>query len=144
MAETRIKGQEVVIRLSRGNALEAQITAIKDCTLTLDLATIQEGYLGESEDRFDDVVHGASGSLTITHEGPEVLRLMMFIRDRAQRKATGQINMTMRFNYPDGRRARVLVKDMKFDALPIASPGRVEYVNTPLAFKCPTPRLLET
>lgn len=147
MADTRLKGQEVVIRFTRQGRLESQVTAVKDFTINVDLATIQEGYLGEPEDRFDDIVNGCSGSISIVHEGPEVLRLIQFIIDRAQRKIVGddaKINVTARFNFPDGRRPRVMIRDLKFDAIPIGASGRAEYVGSTFSFKAPVPRILES
>lgn len=147
MAETRIKGQEVVIRLTRQGRFEGQVTAIRDFSLQLDLQTIQQGYLGETSDRFDDVVNGCSGSLTLNAEGPEVFRLIDFIVRRAQRQiAAGEdvvISATFRFNFPDGRRARMAVRDMKFDAIPINAASRQDYVGISLPFKAPVPRLIE-
>jgi hypothetical protein len=146
VADNRIKGQEVAIRITRQGRLEAQITAIKDCTLNLDSATIEEGYLNETSNRFDDVVNGASGSFGVTNEGPELLRLVDFISQRAQRRITGgdlRINLTGRFSWPDGRRARMMFSDLKFDQVPIAMPGRAEYVTSTFSFKCSPPKLLE-
>lgn len=147
MADNRLKGQDVVVRITRQGRLEAQITAVKDFAINVDAASIQEGYLGEPEDRFDDIVNGCSGSITVAHEGPEVLRLVQFIIDRAQRKIVGddaKINVTARFNFPDGRRPRVMVRDLKFDQIPIGASGRAEYVNTTFSFKAPTPKILES
>lgn len=133
--------------MTRQGRLEGQVTAVKDFTLQLDVATVEQGYLGETSNRFDDVVNGCSGSFGVTAEGPEVLRLVDFISQRAQRRISAaediRINVTARFNFPDGRRPRMLIQDLKFDAIPISAPSRTDYVGITFSFKAPPPRLIE-
>lgn len=136
----------MVVRLARENITEAQVTAFKDFTTSFDLATLEEGYLGETENRFDDIANGSSGSFTIDAEGPEVFRLINFIVERAQRRRdvnTSRVNATASYQFPDGRRPRLLTKDMKFDAIPISTGGRDAYVNAAFSYKAPVPRLIE-
>lgn len=145
MAETRLRGQEVVLRLARGGNLEATLTAIKDFTISFDIASIEAQYLGETEKRFDDIAHGCSGSFGIDLEGPELFTLVQFLLDRAARRADvneAQVNATARLEFPDGRIVRIVIKDLKFDAIPVASPGRDQYVNATFNYKAGLPRII--
>jgi len=141
MAETRIRGQEVTIRLARGNQVEATITAIKDFSYQYETATISEGYIGETTMRQDDIFNGISGSFTVDHESQDVLLLADFIKKRARRSPEApinqsRINATGRFTFPNGETPRVLIKDMKFDAIPVNIGSRDTYVNTTFSFRC--------
>lgn len=126
------------MRLARGNVVEGTITAIKDFSFQYDFATIDEGYLGETSMRKDDIFNGISGSLTIDLEGQEALEFLEFIKQRAQRRISvndSRVNATTRLTFPNGQTPRVLVRDMKFDAAPVNAPSRDAYVNTTLSYK---------
>lgn len=147
MSETRIKGQEVTVRISRQRQIEASITAIKDLTIQFDFATLEEGYLGEKTMRKDDIFNGLSGSMTIDAESQDVFQLIEFIKLRAQRDpsislADSRINATATFAFPNGQRPKIVVRDMKFDAIPIGVPSRDGYVNMTLSWKAEDARVL--
>lgn len=146
--ETRLKGQEVVIRITRGGRAEATITAVKDFTLSFDIDQLDEGYLGEKQNRFDEVAVGSSGTITVTPEGPEVLRMIDFIVKRAARNpsidiANSAVNVTARFEFPDGRRPKLIVRDLKFGTIPINVGDRKSFVSISFPFKAPLPKLVE-
>ena len=147
MAETRIRGQEVVLRLAQGNAVLSAITAITDFTAQYDLATISEGYLGETTMRQDDIFNGVSGSFTHHPESQESFSFVDFLRRRAQRDAavaTIQVNATGRFTFPNGDTPRLLIPDLKFDAVPIATGSRDSYVAMTFSYKASTARFITT
>jgi len=145
MADTRLRGQEVTVRMARGGVTENTITAVKNFSLSIDMATLEEQYLGETSKRFDDIAHGCSGSFSVDVEDPAVFALIDFIVARAQRKVNPNqetVNITARFQFPDGRRTRAMIKDVKFDAIPIEVGGRESYVGTSFSFKAGIPRFL--
>lgn len=131
--ETRLRGQEVSARIARGNEVIAAITAFRDLTIQVDLEKLSEGYLGETTERKDDIVTGASGSFTIDVEDQSHFQLIETIKERAQRRLPvneTRINLTARFTLPNGQTPLALVRDMKFGALPINIASRRDYVNT--------------
>ncbi len=135
------------MRLARGNVTEATLTAIKDFTIQWDLATSEEGYIGETTMRKDDIFNGVSGSFTVDAEGQELLLLIDFIKRRAQRDArtpvnTSRVNATVRLTFPNGQVPRIIVRDMKFDAIPLAVPSRDAYVNSAFSYKAEDARIL--
>ena len=137
MTETRLRGQEVTIRLSRENAIEATITAFKDFTLTFKGRILEEGYLGETNLRYDDISDGVGGSFNVTAESQDLFILMEFIRARQERQIdvrTSRVNATGRFAFPNGDRPRMFVKDMKFGETPINIGGRDAYVASSFTF----------
>lgn len=147
MAETRIRGQEVSIRISQGNEVQDTVTAIKDFSAQWDFATISEGYVGETTMRQDDIFNGISGSFTVDHESQDLMLLLDTIRQRAQRRlalASSQINATGRFTFPNGETPLLLIPDMKFDAVPVTIGSRDTYVNSAFPYKAETARVLTT
>lgn len=145
MAETRLRGQEVVMRLSRGGIVEGTLTAIKDFTVSFDLQSIEEGYLGETEKRFDDIINGCSGSFTVDAESPDLFTLMTFLSDRAARRINPNqqtINATARYQFPSGQSPRLIISNMVFDAIPLAAGARDTYVNATFNYKGPVPRFV--
>lgn len=145
MAELRLRGQEVTLRIARGNVPEVTLTAIKDFTVQFDFATIEEGYLGETTMRKDDIFNGLSGSMTIDAEGQEVLQFLDFVKQRAQRRlvlSESRVNVTARYTFPNGQTPRIVVRDLKFDAAPFAAPSRDGYVNVALSWKAEDGRVL--
>lgn len=147
MAELRIKGQEMTVRLARGSIVEQSLTAIADLTVQLDLATLDQGYLGEKTNRKDDIFNGVSGSLTLHPEGQEAFEFADFLVRRAQRDPVTigvEVNLTARYTFPNGDTPLVLVKDLKFAALPIASPSRDAYISMALSYVAASARFITT
>ena len=140
VAETRIRGQEVVIRIARENLVEQTMTAIKDFSFQYDFATISEGYLGETTMRKDDIFNGVSGSFTVDQESQDLLLFQDFLKRRAQRRADvpinqSRVNATVRLSFPNGESPRILIRDMKFGPVPNAAPSRDAYLNASFSYE---------
>lgn len=128
----------MVLRITREGRPETTLTAFSDFTFQYDFASSEEGYLGETTMRKDDIYNGISGSFTVHAESQDLLLFLDFIKERAQRKRNvnqSRINATVRLTFPNGETPRVLIRDMKFDAAPVAVPGRDAYVNTAFSYK---------
>lgn len=145
MAESRIRGQEVTVRLTRGGALEASLTAIKDFTCTFDFQTLEEGYLGETNKRFDFIVNGCSGAFTIDAESPELFTFIAFLTDLGSRRVNPNqqnVNSTTRYQFSDGQVGRLRISRMAFDPASLAAPARDAYVNTSFSYKAAVPAFI--
>lgn len=149
MAENRLKGQDVQIRLNLGRNILRTITAVDSFTLGYQFAVISKGYLGETTMRKDDIFNGISGSIRFDHESQDALLLLDTIKRRAQRAidvpvADNQINAAVVLQFPNGQRPRVAVRDMKFGEASVEVTGRDSYVGTPLAYEAPEARVITT
>jgi hypothetical protein len=147
VTETRLRGQEVTARIAVGNEVQAAITAIRDLSIQIDMEQLSEGYLGETTDRKDDIVSGASGSFTVDVEDQTHFLLIDTIKQRAQRRIPvneTRINLTARFTLPNGQTPRALVRDMKFGPLPLNVGSRRDYVNTSFDFVSEDVRFIYT
>lgn len=123
------------------------MTAFKSLTIQYDFATIDEGYLGETTMRKDDIFNGVSGAVELDAESQDLFTFLDFIKRRAQRDPTislanARINMTARFTFPNGQTPRVVVRDMKFDAAGPNVGGRDTYVGVSLPYKAEDARVL--
>jgi hypothetical protein len=146
MTETRLRGQEVTLRIAQGNIVQTAITAFKSFNVQYDTSIIEQGYLGETQNRFDDIIKGCSGAFAVDAEGPEVLVLNDFVAQRAQRRQNPnvQVNITGAFSFPDGRTPRLLIKDIKFDPMNVQIGARDQYVGVAYSYKGPVPKLIQT
>lgn len=135
MADQRIKGQEVEVLLIVDGQVEDTITDVRSFAVTLKFDRLQEGYLGESTDRYDEIFRGVQGAMEMHFENEDVFTFFQSIVDRAKRRTPGtQINIKATLNFPNGDRPRVVMKDMFFADVPMAFSDRASYGTVNLDF----------
>lgn len=120
-----------------------QLDSIQDFEITFKLEKKQEGYLGETSDRYDETFHGIDGSFTIHMTTGTVYDMVQAIIDRARRRVPGTkfaVKSSLRF--PDGERKRIVIDDIFFGNLPNAFPKRDDYVNLKLDFSASSGRFI--
>lgn len=136
MALQRIKGQEVEVMLVVDGAAQSTLTDIQSFEMMLDFETLEEGFLGEKSNRFDEVYKGVSGSMEMHNSSPDTFTFFEKVKQRAQRQSPGTIvNVKATMNYPSGERRRVILQDVFFDPMGIAFGSRTDYGTTKLDFK---------
>jgi len=145
MSDTlRMRGEQMLIRLTRNGVLERTMTAIESVTWTVDMAQLQKGYLGETNDRQDDIYMGTSVELKFDPENSDAFTLIVLIQSRAQRRtaqSNAHINLSMTAQLPNGQRPQILIPDLKFGPIPVAIGKRDEYVGITLSAKAETFKL---
>jgi hypothetical protein len=134
----RIKGQEVVIGFTNPEGDQDGLTDITSFEAELDIETLQEGYLGETADRYDELYHGVSGQAELHLQTADYFRFTERVQDRAERRTPsgGTFTATATFAFPNGTRARVTFEDIFFGAFPLRVPARGEYVTVTISWKC--------
>ena len=134
----RIKGQEVVISFVGPTGDEDGLQDVSDFEAELMIDLLQEGYLGETADRFDDVFNGVSGRVQIHMESPDYFRFTQRVQDRSQRRtpAAGKFQAKASFRFANGQRVRLTFEDIFFENLPIRAASRKDYVQATIAWKC--------
>jgi len=136
MALQRIKGQEVSVILVVAGVMQDEITDIKSFDVTREFESTEEGYLGETANRYDEFYKGYSGSMELNFGSRAVFDLMTSIQDRAQRREPGTvINIKATLNFPSGERRKVLLQDAFFDSIPMSFGSRGDYGTVSLSFK---------
>lgn len=135
----RVKGQDALIRLvSKGN-LQSEITAITNFEATVDLQILEEGYLGETTDRYDEIMKGITGKLDIHWETPQVLQLAIDVLDRAKRREPGtRIDAYALISFPSlGAAKQIQFPNLFFGNMPLPNiANRSAYLKTTLNWKC--------
>lgn len=137
MAEQRLFGKEVSIRLTRNGALLREITAIKNFSFEPRQRIVTEGYLGETANRQDEIFEEVGGSFVVHPEGMEALDLQRLIFERSSRRIANdeKVSSTFRLQFPSGIVARITIPDMKFDPIPLNASQRDAYVEMSFTYK---------
>lgn len=135
MANQRIKGQEATLFLTQGSAPVLSFDSIQDAEITVKLSKLEEGYLGETSDRYDEVFMGIDGTFTCHLTTGAVYDVIQAIIDRARRRVPGAVfSFKMTLQFPDGERKRIVIPNIFFDAIPNSIPKRDQYVSLKLTF----------
>jgi hypothetical protein len=133
----RIKGQESEISMVVDGAVMSSTTTIRSLEIAAKTEIKEEGYLGETTNRYDEIFNGVRGHIEGHMETKQVFDIMMAIIDRARRRTPGvKINIKTTLNFPNGDRPRVLLQDCFFGEQPIGFGGRSEYLTFRFEFAC--------
>lgn len=137
MPQLPIKGQETLFTVTSPAGHEDSIDHIKDTSFTFDMELIQEQYLGQVADQFDDIFRGVTVEITFDLASPKVFDFVQRIVDRAQRRASANLkfSVTSALKFPSGERRRMLFPDLKFGEIPTNFGGRDEYGEVKLTAK---------
>jgi hypothetical protein len=128
VADQRIKGQEVSLLLVVNGAVQQTITDFRSFELTLKFDRLQEGYLGETTDRYDEIFKGVRVAAELHYENSDVFNLVTSVLNRARRRTPGTvINAKGAFNFPNGQRVRAVVQNIFFGDMPFNFPTRQDY-----------------
>ena len=131
----RIKGQEVeIVVLDNGEPVQ-NLTTARSLEVAWKTEQLQEGYLGETTDRYDTIYKGIRGRVEFHFSGPQIFDLIKSIVDKARRRTPGQkINIKATLNFPDGSRARIVIPDAEFGEMPVSFGDRTSYGTFSLDF----------
>ncbi|HOA00801.1 MAG TPA: hypothetical protein PKI27_00685 [Dermatophilaceae bacterium] len=130
MADARLKGQEVEIRLVQAGQPLTTIAAIGSFNDSVMLETKQDGFLGEPVDRFDDILRGYSMDLEFQVTQAAWVDFQTAIIDRAQRKTPDMVFNVVRTDfYSNGDTLILTYKDVRFGAQPTSIASRGDFVK---------------
>lgn len=132
----RVKGQETEIVIVTDGQPRLNIANIKSHSITWKFDKLEEGYLGETSDRYDMLFKGIDGKLTIHTNDPDIFTFIEQVKAKAQSRVPGtRFSIRTVINYPStGRRVRILVQDVSFGDIPLDIAGRGEYVKFDLDY----------
>ncbi len=124
----RIKGQEVEIVALVNGAPQTSLSFARSIEFAFKVDMLQEGYLGETTDRYDAVFRGIRGRVEFHFNGFGPFLLTQQLIDKARRREAGtRVNMKATLRFPSGSRARVLFRDVEFGELPFSFGSRSDY-----------------
>jgi len=137
MAEKRLKGQEVSIRISAGGVVLDSIDSIGMFNDNVAYELKEDGFLGETVNRFDEILNGYGGDFEFQITRASWHTLVEQITARATRETPDLEFTVVRTDfYPNGDTAIYTYKDVNFGPLPTAVAGRGEFVRPRLEFRC--------
>lgn len=140
MADFRILGSEITLRITRDGALVSEITTIKDLTWKIGLKLISEGFLGETANRHREIFEECSGSFAIVPENTAAMEMQQAVYDRARRAGAADtvINLGIRLEFPSGTVFRVTFPDIHFETIgDFNASGRDSFATMSFSWKCP-------
>jgi hypothetical protein len=136
VADQRIKGQEVEVLLIVNGQVQQTITDVRSFEVTPKFDKLEEGYLGETTDRYDEMFKGVRGAMELHFENQDIFNLVQSVLDRARRRTPGTIvNIKATLRFPNGQRPRVIIQDAFFGDMPINFGSRADYGTLKLDFE---------
>lgn len=133
----RIKGQEIFVSVLVNGVEQASLHDIKSFSITPNFDVLEEGYLGETSNRFDEVFKGVGVEMEVHTEDEGVFAFLEAVKDRAIRRTPGTtINIQATLQYANGQRPRIILKDVFFADLPLNIGSRTDYASFKLSGKC--------
>jgi hypothetical protein len=124
----RIKGQEVEIVVLVNGEPRDNLTTARSISINFKTEMLQEGYLGETTDRYDTIFKGVGGQIEFHFDTPEIFNVIRAIVAKSRRRTpSDQINIKATLNFPNGQRARVVIRDAEFGELPVSFGSRSDY-----------------
>ncbi len=134
MATQKLKGQEVTIVITRGGALEDELTDIHNFECSLEMENPTMGYLGQTHDDVDELFKRCSGTMELHMHTSAVARFEKAVLDRATRKTPDLvIGIGATLTMPDGTNVTKAFPDARFGTMVMTAGSRADFVN----FKIP-------
>lgn len=119
MADTRILGRDITLRVTQGGSLVTEITAVKNVSFKPVQTLLSEGFLGEPAKRHREIFEEVQVGFSIEPEGKYVFLTQLDIHNRArlgQATAETQINLGFRLLFTQSLTVvRITVPDLQFD-----------------------------
>ena len=133
----RLKGQETVLTVLVNGTEQVSLHDVKNFSITPNFDKLEEGYLGETTNRFDEIFKGCGVELEVHTEDEGVFAFLEAVKDRAQRRTPGTvINIMATLQYPNGQRPRIVLRDVFFADLPFNIGSRSDYASFKISGSC--------
>lgn len=137
MADPRLKGQEVSVRIVNAGVVVTEIDSVANLNETTMLEIKEAGYLGETTNRFDEILNGFGGDMEINLTRANWIALELAIIARARRDTPDvKFNVVVTDFFPNGESLIKTYMDVSWGEIPKSVPGRGDYVKPKLQFKC--------
>jgi hypothetical protein len=134
----RIKGQETQLIIVINGSPLVTATDFRAMEITARTEKLEEGYLGETSNRFDEILKGIDFRAEMHFENQDILTvLVQAVIDRATRRnPSTTINIRTTLNFPNGDRPRISLKDCYFGPFPMNIPNREQYLALTVEGSC--------
>jgi hypothetical protein len=130
VAKNRLKGQEVSIRIVNDGELVEAISSFGSLEESEDQELLQDGFLGEVVDEYDEAYHGDKFTLEFQVRDAQWRTLWKAIKDRAQRRTPNvQFNVVVTDLYPAGDTEITTYGDVKWGPRSKSTGSRKDFVK---------------
>lgn len=137
MADQRLKGQEVQIQVTQDGAVLSAFNAIASFNDNQKSEKIEQGYLGETTNRHDDIYNGFDGSFDFHMENSQWTAFSAAVIARQRRQQPSIVFNVIRVDlYPNGETFTRTYLDVMFGPLPNTIGSRGDYVTGSIDFSC--------
>jgi hypothetical protein len=136
--QQRLKGQEIQFRILQDTELLDAVTAFGAFNEKMELEMKQDGFIGETTDRYDDVFKGWKVDISKMHIfSTDFAALQAAIESRARRITPGTIFNAVRTDtFADGSTLVITYQNLVFGEMPTDVGGRTEFVTVSFSMGC--------
>lgn len=138
MANTRVKGQEAYVVIMRDGDPQITIDSVSSLEVEFMMEILEEGYLGETSNRFDSIYNGMRVKIEGHCNSEAYLELAQAIKEKAQYRAgsTVRIDVVASYAFQNGDFPSLVLQDVHFDAIPFSIDSRQSFQSFSLEGKC--------
>lgn len=135
--DLRLKGQEISVRTIRGGVVIDSIDSVSVFNEEVMLEIKQDGFLGETVNRFDEIFNGFGGDFEFHVHNNLWVPWQQSVIDKAQRNTPDTVFNVIRTDfYPNGNSSVYTYRDVHWGAQPTAVASRGDYVKVKAQFNC--------
>ena len=142
MAEKRLRGDQCIIKLvTNGGVAQSTWRAVASFDIESDNAVLDEGFLGESSQRYDAIFNGFKFSCEAQMFGTEEADLEDAINAKNARRgaaAAQRFDIAVTTSYPSGQISTRVLEDVEFGTIKLSFGGRADYVKASFEGNCST------
>lgn len=137
-ANQRLKGQEAFIAIMIDGDLQTRIDSVQSLEVEFMMEILEEGYLGETSNRFDSIYNGMRVKIEGHCNSEAYLDLAQAIKERAQHRAGSpvRIDVVASYAFQNGDFPNLMLQDVQFDAVPFSLDSRQAFKSFTLEGKC--------
>lgn len=133
----RIKGQEISIVVVAGGEVVNTMTAIQNFNINAKFELIEQGYLGETTQRYDEIFNGCAFDFELHIEEQNLLLFQKQVEGRARRTTPDiEFNIVATMLFPNGDTPIVTLPNVNFGEIPKGVGSRKDYVKVKIQGAC--------
>jgi len=137
MPGLRVKGQDISVRVINAGVVVGSIDSIASMNDNVALELKEDGFLGETANRFDEILNGYGGDFEFQVHRGDWNTFVSAITDKAERRTPDvQFNVVRVDYYPNGDTVTYTYTDVHWGAIPTAVASRGDFVKPRLEFRC--------
>ncbi len=139
MADPRIKGQEISLRVVNAGTVEQSMDSVSSFDDNVDMKEMEDGFLGEQVNRFDNALNGYGGNFEMQASNAGWVRFKQAVIAKAQRLNPNVVfNVVVTDLYPNGDSVVTTYVDVTFGSIPKTVASRTDFVKIKWSFKTST------